>query len=212
MKNYVWYASYGSNLLMKRFMKYIQGGEVPGASYSQIGCTDKTPPLKDSKILINHQLYFSQRIIGWDNMGVAFIKPDKDYKTGTLGRMYLISKQQFEQIVWQENNIQKYQNQPDIDLELAIEKGSMVIGNSLYNKLLCLGRKDTYPIFTFTTNLIASDIKYNRPGANYIKVITKGIKETYKLTNNQIVEYFSEVPGIKDCISNQELQNILISV
>ncbi len=209
MKNYVWYASYGSNLLLKRFMRYIGGGKVPGSSFSQQGCTDQTPPIKDSPIIIRHQLYFSQSISGWDNMAVAFITPEEDPKYNTLGRMYLISKEQFEQVVWQENNIRDYQNQPNIELDKAIERGSLIVGNSLYNKLLYLGEKDSFPIFTFTSNWADSEIKYYQPGVNYLKVIAEGIKETYAKSKDDIAEYFSNVPGISNNISKQTLMDMM---
>lgn len=88
-KNYVWYACYGSNLLKERFMLYIKE------------CNDKTEPSCEKPIIIHHDLYFANSSSRWENKGVAFIKPEKNEKVATLGRMYIITEEQFLEI--QEN-------------------------------------------------------------------------------------------------------------
>ena len=50
--NLVWYACYGSNLLKKRFLCYIQGGKIEGCKKSYFGCDDKSPPIDVENILI----------------------------------------------------------------------------------------------------------------------------------------------------------------
>ncbi len=44
MKDYVWYACYGSNLLYERFKCYILGGTFNGNGRYHDGCQDKTLP------------------------------------------------------------------------------------------------------------------------------------------------------------------------
>lgn len=104
-KELVWYASYGSNLLRSRFMCYIRGGRPKSSSKGYRGCTDKSEPLKDKPVRIPHELYFSGRSSVWGGGGggVAFIKPTRASKGEfTLGRMYLITREQFTQVVRQE--------------------------------------------------------------------------------------------------------------
>jgi hypothetical protein len=54
---YVWYASYGSNMCKERFMCYIRGGSVEGMVRPCEGCEDPTEPTDDTYIKINHELY-----------------------------------------------------------------------------------------------------------------------------------------------------------
>ena len=103
MPELVWYASYGSNLLRARFLAYIRGGPPPGASFVQVGCSDTTPPRHDRGVMILHHLYFAESSRNWEDAGIAFLDPGKDSSAKTLGRMYLITAQQFREVVLQEN-------------------------------------------------------------------------------------------------------------
>ena len=105
MKDLVWYASYGSNLKKSRFMCYIQGGNPEGTTKIYEGCNNKQPPRKDKSIIIPHELYFSKQSSTWENKGVAFITIKRNESSITYGRMYLITKQQFMEVVRQENGI-----------------------------------------------------------------------------------------------------------
>lgn len=209
MRELVWYASYGSNLLRDRFMKYINGGVVPGATFSQIGCEDKSPPINDSQIIIPNQVYFSQKMSGWENQGIAFIEQQKSKNVSSLGRMYLITQEQFEQIVWQENHLTNFQDQPNINFEKINQKGFEEIPDFLYGRIVLLGSKDSFPIYTFTANWNDTRIEYTKPGMKYIKVIANGIRETYSYTDNDIVNYLSNLPGINSNISKNVLRQTL---
>lgn len=98
----IWYASYGSNLLAKRFSCYIAGGTPPGAQKKYVGCTDKKMPEASKPLTINHELYFARRSKTWHGGGVAFIKPTADPEAKTFGKMYLITAEQFTEVVKQE--------------------------------------------------------------------------------------------------------------
>ena len=54
---YVWYASYGSNMCIERFLCYIRGGAVDGMQGTCLGCADKTLPLKSKRVMLPHELY-----------------------------------------------------------------------------------------------------------------------------------------------------------
>ena len=86
-------------------MCYIEGGIPEGTEKSYSGCSDKTPPHDDKKIIIHHELYFSKSSSIWEGKAVAFIKSKRDESAKTLGRMYLISREQFVQVVRQENGL-----------------------------------------------------------------------------------------------------------
>lgn len=149
--NYVWYASYGSNLSKERFMCYIKGGvcKYNGRKYN--GCTDKSDPLADRPITIPYRMYFAKNSGSWQNGGVAFISPFRDPKEKTLGRMYLITGQQFEEVCRQE-------------------------GPVWYGHIIELGEADGYKIKTITNPRI---LERTMPSAAYLNVIRDGLKETY---------------------------------
>lgn len=149
---YIWYASYGSNINYERFMRYIKN------------CTDKTAPIESKPIAINHRMYFAQEASWWDEKGVAFIDPKENQNEKTLGKMYLITKEQFHQIKSQEGYW--YQNR------------------------LNLGKYDGKEIVTFTDFNIE---EINEPSEKYLDVIKRGILETYKdMTESEVILYLKE--------------------
>ncbi len=85
---YVWYACYGSNINLARFMKYINN------------CTDKTPPVEDRPYKFNHNIYFAKSSERWENCGVAFL--DDTCEGEALGRIYKITRKQYEEVIQQE--------------------------------------------------------------------------------------------------------------
>ena len=159
---YVWYACYGSNLNTHRFLCYIKGGICSYNGYYYEGCTDPTLPLADGPIKIPHRLYFAKHAPKWDNQGVAFLDSRRDDLKHTMGRMYLITELQFEEVHTQE-------------------------GPSWYNKVLDLGKYEGYPIKTFTSTHL---LKPNLPNHMYVKAISDGLKETYPLLNRTDIERY----------------------
>ena len=100
----VWYASYGSNLKRKRFMCYIKGGTPEGSARKCDGCfRDRSDPIESRPISLNFELYFAGQSKTWGNGGVAFIR-DSSERGLTLGRMYLITDEQFNDVVMQGND------------------------------------------------------------------------------------------------------------
>ncbi|SDY94500.1 Uncharacterized conserved protein YtfP, gamma-glutamylcyclotransferase (GGCT)/AIG2-like family [Proteiniborus ethanoligenes] len=144
--NYVWYACYGSNINKERFMKYILGDAI------RSGCRDKTPPVDEKPIIVKYPIYFANHSSRWNNKGVAFLDISKRGKS--YGKMYLITKEQFEEIHQQEGN-----------------------GPSWYNKKVNLGFQGGIPIQTITHEL--RDIQEVIPSIDYLEVIKAGIRETY---------------------------------
>ena len=119
IKKHIWYASYGSNLLEERFLCYIKGGKPSGSSKRHDGCFDKTLPQNNAKIYINHELYFARKSKSWDNGGVAFLSEKFESNHKTLGRMYLITPDQFTEVVKQEID---FEGTLELDFDKAIEE------------------------------------------------------------------------------------------
>lgn len=209
LNNLIWYASYGSNLLKERFLRYIEGGRARGASFSNPGCLDKSHPRKEKAVTIHHQMYFAGNIEGWENLGVAFIKKEQDRSVHTLGRMYLITREQFLQVVMQENGYDPSCESLSIDLDTVLENGSIEIPELLYGHIMCIGQNDSFPIVTFTSCRDDSSVRYERPGDKYLKLISEGIRETYKFPDREIARYLVDLPGIRGNIGLERLERVV---
>jgi hypothetical protein len=210
MNDKVWYASYGSNLLRSRFMCYIQGGSPEGAAKQYDGCTDKSAPENDRPITIPHELYFSQSSGIWEGKGVAFIKSERNDDVETLGRMYLITREQFVQVVRQENGVGPDDLSLNIDFDETLSNGEAIIsGEMWYGRIIYIGDKEGYPILTFTSPGIDKNIVPNAPGEKYLTTIIRGILEIYTKSNDEINNYFLRTKGIKDSIPASIIQRII---
>lgn len=200
----VWYASYGSNLRRQRFMCYIQGGVPEGRTEPNEGCKDKTPPLDSRSVPLNFELYFAGSSAAWGNGGTAFIR--RGGRTAVvLGRMYLITDEQFNDVVLQENakKVDGSRFVPGFE-ELARKQKWILPGNPLYGGLLNIGSEGGHPVLTFTT--ARTNLQVNAPAENYVKTIASGIKETYpKMGNSEIVAYLLGAEGIRGNIDVRQI-------
>ncbi|HEO64467.1 MAG TPA: hypothetical protein ENI73_01215 [Spirochaetes bacterium] len=200
---HVWYASYGSNLSQDRFLFYINGGKPEGATRINIGCRDKSLPKDNRPINIPYLLYFTKQAYPWAYKGVAFIGLNKDHSNSTLGRMYLVSEQQFIDVVSQENGDIEM---PIIDLKALQKVGSKVIfKDSWYGNIIYIGELEGYPIFTFTSSASMDAESFVAPSYEYLKVIITGLQETYFYTNKEIADYLLTKPGIMNNFTQEEL-------
>ena len=203
----LWYASYGSNLLDERFSCYISGGTPRGAHRIYPGCTDTSAPIASKQIKINAELYFAKVSKTWSGGGAAFIRPDIDKEFTTLGRMHLITIEQFIELVKQEI---KLEGELLIDFNKTIKETALDLQrpDSWYNKLMYLGTDEGYPIFTFTNmNFLAEEI--NPPNEHYLKIIIEGLKETYHLKPSEIEEYLRVKKGIKGTEMEGQLAELI---
>jgi hypothetical protein len=213
MKDLVWYACYGSNIYKKRFLFYIKGGQPEGSTKCYKGCSDKNAPTYDKQIRIPYELYFSKESSSWENRGVAFIKSERNESVETLGRMYLIKKDQFIEVVRQESGKEPDDESINIDTETAISKGSsLATGIKWYARILYLGSEGNYPIFTCTAKRADEEIELNPPGEEYLKFIVKGLKETYKYPDERIIEYLKKLSGIEGRIDDQDISRLVTSI
>lgn len=140
------YAAYGSNLLKKRFMVYINGGEYRYKVYD--GCRNKTKPEEFGWMYVPHRLYFAKKSSLWGNGGIAFLNCKKEInsKYHAIVRLWKILEEQFEDIHKQE-------------------------GKNFYNKILFLGKKDGLEIKTIIGYKMA---EMNKPSLDYLNIIKDG--------------------------------------
>ncbi len=202
----VWYASYGSNMLESRFSCYIAGGTPVGAQRTYVGCTNRSLPALSKPIIINAELYFARKSKTWHGGGVGFIRPSLDPAITCLGRMYLITADQFAEVVKQEIRLEE---NLIINMDELIRKGFLILDDrSWYNKLLFLGYEDGYPVLTFTNKDYLKD-EINAPNKHYLRVIISGLRETYNTEDSEIRDYLENIKGVKETGVGLELEEIL---
>ncbi|MEH7385836.1 hypothetical protein V7147_10550 [Bacillus sp. JJ1521] len=204
MKQYVWYASYGSNINRDRFLCYLKGGRPKGSNETEVGCKDPSSPINEGMFTIPYPLYFAKEAGRWDSKGVAFINGTKNDKAVTFSKKYLITSEQFLDVLQQENSGIQF----EIDLEKVKESGSMIFRKrAWYGRILYLGEDGGYPIFTFTAPWEMDDITYNKPSYEYLETIVTGLKEYY--SKNEIRQYLENKPGIAGKYTAEDLASLI---
>lgn len=207
MTEYVWYASYGSNISTERFLCYITGGQAKGALTSEEGCRDNSMPIDSKTISISRKQYFAKSAKRWQNQGVAFLENIPSTEA-TFGKMYLITKEQFEDVVKQENAL-TVDTVLDIKLEEARDQGSAVVTKGWYGRIMYLGCENEYPIYTFTNIKRLEDEVLNEPSREYILMIASGLVENYNMSLEDLTHYFYSKTGVSLGYSKKEVKNIL---
>ncbi|QDP42260.1 hypothetical protein FN924_17975 [Radiobacillus deserti] len=185
----------------ERFLCYIQGGTPKGATRDNPGCRDQSLPVKEQSYVMKHELFFAKEAGRWQGKGVAFIDPAKNEQSHTYSYMYMITKEQFLDVVAQENSV----SHVDLDIEKVIEKGNEVFRESWYGNVLYLGEADGVPIFTFTSPNELLEEELNPPSIEYVRTIMHGLKGEVGLTDDEIVSYLLETHGIKGFMSREQL-------
>lgn len=198
----VWYVCYGSNVSQQRFGYYIHGGTMPMNNKTYVGCRDKTSPRGVKNIELRHELYFAQHSSVWGG-GVAFIEEQESVNNTTHGRAYLITLEQFVDVVQQENGLKK-----DIQLPLQehMNYGKIVFREfGLYSEILYLGDIDGVPSLTFTTE---RHIKSAKPSSSYLRQIATGLREDYDMTYREVAQYLESKPGVRGSYSVTDLTEL----
>lgn len=153
----VWYVAYGSNLSYARFLCYIQGGTAPNGSEYE-GCDDKGELFATCALKLPYERYYANSSGSWGGKGVAFL--DVNRKQGeTLGRAYLITRGQFEQVQSQEGGwYSRVEELPNLPIFQGI------------------------PAMTMTGDYRHAE---QEPSEKYLEVIGRGENETKRLLESQ---------------------------
>lgn len=160
--DYVWYASYGSNMLYERFLTFITGGNCKFNGVDYKGCRNTLIPKDSRPITIPYNMYYGNKSSIWGNEGVSFL--DIESYGQALGRMHLVTGEQFEDILSQQER-----------------------GENWYNQSVSLGEYNGIEIITFTNK---STRQYQNPSDKYLEVLKMGLKETYpNMSDFDIMKY-----------------------
>jgi hypothetical protein len=204
----VWYVSYGSNLNRARFLAYLQGGRVAGNDVVYRGCADTAPPVDDVPLMLPHALYFagwSARVWGGTSAAFTTLAPQS---ASTLARAYLITQQQFVEVVRQENGNRSEVDDFDVKLEAARQQGhARMLATGAYTELIYCGERDGCPMLSFTASENRRD--FRRPSAAYLRVIGTGLKECHRLPDREVAAYLGGRPGVRGTCTHGQLLDIL---
>jgi len=192
---HVYYASYGSNLLTARFLAYLLGGHVAGNSAGHAGARDRTPPPHSIALRVRPPLRFARASARWNGGGVCFLDVSPaaapleaagtEARAGTWVRGWLVSKEQFVDVVHQENGVLPTDNVirvTHIDELIAGGPGrGLDLDLGWYGHLYYLAdAPDGVPVLTFTCPpevLASSEGLHNPPSLEYARVIYQGLLE-----------------------------------
>lgn len=151
---YVWYASYGSNIDEDRFLCYVEGGKCAANGKTYNGCDDKSRWIEEDIALYPGTVYASNNSPSWKNKGVAFYdeKGTNKYLKGfAFMKLYKIRWRQLLQIQRQEGR-----------------------GDSWYGRIVAVGvQSDDVPVYTFTS---VQKGRYSEPDVSYVNLIRDAIR------------------------------------
>ena len=166
-KDYIWYVSYGSNMLEKRFLCYIEGGQFEGSGSYRRPCQDTTPPIERRSIDIQYGMYFGNYSGSWEGCGVSFLDTTKEGHA--LGVAYLITEEQFEHVAAEENG------------------GRTPGGGNWYEDIISLGEVDGYKLVTVTNEELRP---YNEPCEDYLNTLKRGIRENWSEMSEEDIKSY----------------------
>lgn len=191
----VWYASYGSNCNRDRFLVYLRGGGIPGTERRQQGARDPRDPMGDAPTSFPSAVRFTGRSLTWGGAPALLEHRPVTRGTGALGRRYLITEEQFSDVMAQESG-RPIEPLALPDLTELAPGERVVLGEGRYDALVALTPVDGVPCVTFTSPQPPEDRAPAAPSASYLGTILRGLREVHPLTAVDLAERISEAAGI----------------
>eukprot|EP00897_Mesotaenium_endlicherianum_P009829 jgi/Mesen1/8875/ME000530S08285 len=215
--SYVWYASYGSNMWHDRFMCYIRGGKVAGMDTAVAGCRDQTAPVAAQGMSVPYRMWFGRsKTATWGLGGVCFLDPTPSPHHSAFIRMYLITLEQFNDVVKQENGRSAANERPLLVTlshvqrlrssataaaaappPLSLLRTLDVVPGGWYGTVAYLGEKEGAPILTFTCSsedvakFYEGHLAVNPPSSRYSFVVAKGLVDHIGLSPEEAHAYIA---------------------
>lgn len=191
-----YYLSYGSNILRDRFACYVAGGLPVGSQRVYNGCRDKVLLNDSLGVVFEGSTYFAGFSRVWGG-GMAFA--DFDAPGLSLGRVHLVTREQFEDVVAQECGGEA--GMREIDFDKLLKVGSLV-DKGMYGHMVYVGTYNYIPVLSFTTSFSEYDVSsghadfvLNPPAQAYDDTIRKGLVEAFGLDDELLNVYMDNVLG-----------------
>lgn len=130
-----------------------------------------------------------------------------------LGRAYLITEEQFWEVVEQENyaNILQQQCSLQEHLEAGLAQSGklqLIEGAAAgYDHLLFFGYHQGYPMVSFSGKKSVKDLA--SPNAAYLNTLIRGLRETFHMDRDGVSEYLHGSAGLSHTLTKGELHGIV---
>jgi hypothetical protein len=191
----IWYASYGSNCSRPRFLTYLRGGRPEGADRDQIGARDASDPLDDQPVEFATSVCFAGHASRWGG-APAFLEHAMSSRPPALGRRYLITCEQFADVLAQESGRPLDSvDVPDLSGVAAGER--VVIGDGFYDAVVLLDPVDGVPCVSFTSPTPPESREPAPPSEAYLRTIVTGLAACHDLPDDAIVARLLEARGMR---------------
>lgn len=200
---HLWYLAYGSNMGVERLRCYLAGGCPPGGERTYPGARDRGMPVRSVAVELPGLVYFATESPVWKG-GRAFYDPDAE---GTVwARAHLVTAAQFSDVAAQE-----MYRPPGRDLDLAtvLTAGRARLGPGRYETLVRAGDLDGAPMLTFTAPWRASEVRWTKPSAAYVRVLAAGLLEAGAWDAGRIAGYLASRPGAEGHWTAPEIVRLL---
>lgn len=205
----LWYAAYGSNTRRARFDLYLNGGTNPVTGRVTPGCRDPRPPGPGPVVELSCRLLFARRSTGW-NGPVAFLDPDAPGLT--YARLWQVSREQFADIVAQENVVAPGALPTEPMHALGRDTPStVIIAGGWYGRLVHLGDRGGLPILTCTADWDLAAELPQPPTDAYLGTVAGGLVEA-GLAPEEVARYLLAVPGVASFWDATSLAALVASV
>ncbi len=169
---FAWYVGYGSNLSAARFTRYLAR------------CRDTTAPWRWAPVELAHRLLFARDSVRWGGGGVAFLDPAPTAGARTLGRAWLVTREQFADVLAQECGLPV----GSLQMPPVMGAGCIPLAGHWYGYVVALGAREGWPMVTFTDEA-AAGLVLRPPGPSYRAVISEGLAESHGLSADQAEAY-----------------------
>jgi len=199
----VWYAAYGSNCSPARFRAYLEGGTPPSSTHVHRGARDAAAPLDDGPFVFSSAVCFRGHAKSWGG-APAFLE-HADATAGALGRRYLITLGQFEDILAQENRL---------DSPLPVDPtrpvgDRQVVTDRPYGQVVTLAPVDGHPVLTFTSPAPPETRDPAAPSASYLGTIVRGLAEVHPLSTGEIAARLLDASGVSLAWDHAEIVDLM---
>lgn len=183
----VWYAAYGSNCDAERLTAYLRGGALATTGIDHAGSADPTPPQADIAWTFNRALRFAGHSTGWRG-AIALLE---DGRGEALGRAWLVSWRQLEDVFAQENRA------PHRPLTWADARRHTTVWDRPYGRVLHVGALDGQPVITFTAPRPDAH-PAAAPSAAYLRTVVRGLLAVHRIDAAALVERLLAAAGVSD--------------
>ncbi len=192
----VWYVSYGSNMSDTRLAAYLEGGVPPGGKRHNPGARDSTPPRRSVPVDLPGGLYFAGASRQWGG-GVAFYDHDATEHGPTAACAYLVTAEQFADVVAQEMQRLPQEGDPLEEVVIGgIDGGRHHVGPGHYETLIEVGRLDGAPMLLFTAPHGIDHVEHTDPAPAYLDMLATGLKQSRQWDDEDVAAYLATVlPG-----------------